>query len=72
MEITPDSPLFLQIDAQGVATVWIELSDLVSRNPAIYYRPDRCPDDALPVTFQLSPELVAAFAVSCCLILSAS
>jgi hypothetical protein len=60
----PDSPLFLQINAQGVATVWIELSDLVSQTPSLYYRPDRCPDGALPFTFQLSPELVAAFVVS--------
>jgi hypothetical protein len=51
-EDSPDSPLFLEIDAQGVATVWVELQDLVSESPAIYYRQERCPDGAMPITFQ--------------------
>jgi hypothetical protein len=54
----PDSPLFLGWDRYGQATVWVEAQELVSPQPSIYYRQDRAPADALPVTFQLFADVV--------------
>jgi hypothetical protein len=59
----PDSALFLQIDPQGEATVWIEFADVVSLTPTIYYRRDRAPADVVPFKFQLPTEFVQRFAV---------
>jgi hypothetical protein len=50
MANTPDSPLFLQIDLLSHRT--------------LYYRQDRCSADALPVSFQLTPDAIECFAVS--------
>jgi hypothetical protein len=63
MEETPDSPLFLQINAAGLAKVWVEVQDLVSPHPTLYYRQDRSPTDSLAVTFELAPDVVKDFAV---------
>jgi hypothetical protein len=60
---TPDSPLFLQIDAQGMATVWVEPAGLVTDNPPLCYRRDRCPEDGFAVSFHLLPATVEYFQV---------
>jgi hypothetical protein len=64
MEDTPDSPVFLQIDAKGIATVWVEVQDLVSPRPTLFYRQDRCSDGAVAVSFHLTEDVVQCFAVS--------
>jgi hypothetical protein len=53
MDDTPDSALFLQIDAHGPATVWVALQDLVSQDPMICYRPDRRLEDSIAITFDV-------------------
>jgi hypothetical protein len=64
MDEKPDSPLSLQIDSDGVATVWVEVQDLTSSRPTLYYRRDRCSDGAVGVSFDLTQKPVQLFAVS--------
>jgi hypothetical protein len=60
----PDSPFFLGWDRYGRATVWVEAQELVSPQPSIYYRQDRAPADAFPVTFQLFDDVLVELDVS--------
>jgi hypothetical protein len=61
-DATPDSPLYLEVDSNGQATVWLEEGSTQQADPVIFYRQDRC---VKPVafTFNLSNRAVVAFQV---------
>jgi hypothetical protein len=61
-DATPDSPLYLEVDSNGQATVWFEEGSTQQADPIIFYRQDRC---VKPVafTFNLSDRAAATFKV---------